>query len=59
MIVHGTLHLLGHDHEDPAEAETMEAIERRVLAGLGWPDPYLEPAGADTVRQNSRAGAHA
>lgn len=59
MIVHGTLHLLGHDHEDPTEAATMEAIERRVLAGLGWPDPYLEPAGADTAQQNSGAGAHA
>jgi hypothetical protein len=59
MIVHGTLHLLGYDHEDPAEAETMEALERRVLAGLGWPDPYLELTGADTRRQNSEASAHA
>ena len=59
MIVHGTLHLLGHDHEVPAEAEAMEAIERRVLADLGWPDPYLEPAGADAVRHNSEADAHA
>lgn len=40
MLVHGVLHLLGHDHTDEAEAEAMEAIEREVLAGLGIPDPY-------------------
>lgn len=40
LIVHGTLHLLGHDHEDPAEAERMEALERTVLANLGIDDPY-------------------
>ena len=41
MLVHGVLHLLGHDHMDEAEAEAMEAIEREVLAGLGIPDPYV------------------
>jgi probable rRNA maturation factor len=40
MLVHGVLHLLGHDHMDDAEAEAMEAIELEVLAGLGIPDPY-------------------
>ncbi len=40
MVVHGVLHLLGHDHMDEAEAEAMEAIEREVLAGLGIADPY-------------------
>lgn len=40
LLVHGTLHLLGHDHEAEDRAETMEAIERRVLAGLGIADPY-------------------
>ncbi|HWA43465.1 MAG TPA: rRNA maturation RNase YbeY [Hypericibacter adhaerens] len=40
LIVHGVLHLLGHDHERPAEARRMEALERKVLAGLGIPDPY-------------------
>jgi probable rRNA maturation factor len=40
MLVHGTLHLLGHDHIDDAEAEAMEALERTILAGLGYPDPY-------------------
>lgn len=40
MAVHGVLHLLGHDHEDDADAERMEALERRVLASLGIGDPY-------------------
>ncbi|MDQ7997101.1 MAG: rRNA maturation RNase YbeY [Luteibacter sp.] len=40
LTVHGTLHLLGYDHIDDAEAETMEALETRVLAGLGIADPY-------------------
>ena len=41
LTVHGTLHLLGYDHIDEAEAEAMEALETRVLAGLGIADPYL------------------
>jgi len=40
LVVHGLLHLLGHDHETDAEAEEMEALERRVLARLAIPDPY-------------------
>ena len=40
LVVHGTLHLLGHDHEVRAEAEEMEAIEIRALRRLGIPDPY-------------------
>jgi probable rRNA maturation factor len=40
LIVHGLLHLLGHDHEDEAEAEAMEALERTALARLAIPDPY-------------------
>jgi probable rRNA maturation factor len=40
--VHGCLHLLGWDHEDPREAEAMEQLEREILAGLGLPDPYLD-----------------
>lgn len=40
MIIHGTLHLLGYDHIDPDEAETMESIEIRLLAKLCIPDPY-------------------
>lgn len=40
LTVHGTLHLLGFDHEKTKEAERMEALERRILAGLGISDPY-------------------
>jgi probable rRNA maturation factor len=45
LIVHGTLHLLGYDHEiGEAEADEMEAVERRALASLGIADPYSLPA---------------
>lgn len=40
LIVHGTLHLLGYDHETDGEAEEMETLETRILKGLGIPDPY-------------------
>ena len=48
LAVHGTLHLLGFDHNDEVDAEMMEARERAILAGLGIPDPYAhhENAGA-------------
>lgn len=42
MIVHGTLHLLGHDHIVDDEAERMEALETRILGTLGIADPYRE-----------------
>jgi probable rRNA maturation factor len=40
LAVHGFLHLVGYDHETDADAETMESLEREILAGLGVPDPY-------------------
>jgi len=40
LTVHGVLHLLGFNHEDPREAEVMENLEREILAGLGIADPY-------------------
>jgi probable rRNA maturation factor len=40
LVVHGFLHLLGYDHENPADAEKMEARERAILQSLGIEDPY-------------------
>jgi probable rRNA maturation factor len=40
LMVHGVLHLLGHDHAEDAEAEAMEAIETKVLASMGVANPY-------------------
>ena len=40
MLVHGTLHLLGYDHETDVEAGEMEALETRILSEFGVPDPY-------------------
>lgn len=40
LLVHGTLHLLGYDHEQDHEALQMEAIEKRILARHGLGDPY-------------------
>ena len=45
LVVHGCLHLLGMDHDNDAEAEAMEARERRILATLGIADPYAESEG--------------
>ncbi|MFD1806897.1 rRNA maturation RNase YbeY [Pasteurella oralis] len=41
MIVHGSLHLLGYDHIDDAEAEEMESLETEIMQALGFDDPYL------------------
>ena len=41
LVVHGLLHLLGHDHEADAEAETMEELEREILSDLGI-DPFAD-----------------
>ena len=50
LVVHGFLHLLGFDHLDDEQAETMEALETRALAKLGVADPHAsrELAGADS-----------
>jgi probable rRNA maturation factor len=40
LILHGTLHLLGYDHETDADAALMERTETEILAELGIPDPY-------------------
>ena len=40
LVVHGFLHLIGYDHENPADADAMEMRERVILASLGIEDPY-------------------
>ena len=40
LLIHGFLHLLGYDHIEAEDAKVMEPLEVRILAGLGWPDPY-------------------
>ena len=42
LVVHGMLHLQGHDHEHAADAAAMEARETAILARLGVPDPYAD-----------------
>jgi probable rRNA maturation factor len=41
MLVHGTLHLVGYDHESDEQATVMEALEKRVLERYGIDDPYI------------------
>ena len=41
LAVHGTLHLLGYDHIEEAEAEEMEGLESQIMQKLGFEDPYL------------------
>jgi probable rRNA maturation factor len=47
LIVHGFLHLIGHDHEDGAEALAMEGLETAILGDLGIADPYAASGAAD------------
>jgi probable rRNA maturation factor len=42
LVVHGFLHILGHDHLSGDDAETMEALETKILATLGIADPYAD-----------------
>ena len=42
LIIHGSLHLLGFDHEEPTAASCMETLETNILAQLGYPDPYCD-----------------
>lgn len=50
LVVHGVLHLMGHDHDTDRKARAMERLEAKVLAGIGIADPYAMPP----VAQNDR-----
>ncbi len=56
MVVHGTLHLLGYDHQNASDAVKMESEERRILSGLGFPDPYTCPRQGSGIDARSRSG---
>jgi probable rRNA maturation factor len=43
LVVHGVLHLAGHDHERPKQARIMEGLEVKILGRLGISDPYAVP----------------
>jgi probable rRNA maturation factor len=45
LVVHGALHLLGHDHDRPGDARRMEMTESRLLHRLGVPNPWKHAAG--------------
>jgi probable rRNA maturation factor len=45
LTVHAVLHLQGHLHDRQRDAERMEALEKRLLAKLGYPDPYASTPG--------------
>ncbi|WP_438951431.1 rRNA maturation RNase YbeY [Porticoccus sp.] len=42
MVVHGCLHLIGHDHIEDNDADIMEALETRILTDLGFSPPYQQ-----------------
>jgi len=55
LVVHGLLHLLGHDHQQEQDADYMEALEAEILIALGLADPYVE---ADTRRESRTGGLY-
>jgi len=61
LTVHGVLHLQGYDHQEDAEAEEMEEMETRILARLGYEDPYAgySRAGSRSSRTGSRSASTA
>jgi len=42
LVVHGVLHLRGYDHIDDSDAREMEDLERKIMAYLGFDDPYVD-----------------
>jgi probable rRNA maturation factor len=52
LAVHGFLHLIGYDHDNDGDAETMETLETEILAQLGISDPYAD-RDRDTCRERT------
>lgn len=52
LVVHGVLHLQGHDHERDDEAQRMERLETRIVRGLGFRDPYGDAPARGGVRHD-------
>ena len=42
LLIHGTLHLQGYDHLNIKQAQKMEKLETKIMASLGYPDPYKD-----------------
>jgi probable rRNA maturation factor len=42
LVIHGVLHLMDYDHQQDDDAAVMEALETKILVGLGIPDPYRD-----------------
>ncbi len=62
LTIHGVLHLLGHDHQRARQSQAMEHLEARILAGLGYADPYRSDAahpGTATKKTPRRRNARA
>jgi probable rRNA maturation factor len=59
LVVHGTLHLLGFDHQDDAGAQRMEDMERASLAALRLPDPYPPDPSNEDIAACTRGEPHA
>ncbi|WP_044564243.1 rRNA maturation RNase YbeY [Azospirillum sp. B4] len=58
LVIHGVLHLLGYDHIEDAEAETMERLETVILADMGIADPYRDGAGPTREDLQSEETTH-
>ncbi len=57
LVIHGLLHLLGYDHIEDGQAETMEKLETRIMHALGLPDPYeaLPDLGKKKMKKRTRS----
>jgi probable rRNA maturation factor len=53
LVIHGVLHLLGHDHIDDAQATLMESIEINLMASLGHHNPYASEHWGKQKKQES------